>query len=261
MLTKKRWKQIDIVLLLIFPILAAIISLSIKANYLTSILLFFGLPSVWLSYRTAHLIKRTFLYSLIYVIPFTVIVDYLVTIDKGWFVPNSLFPLFLGVIPIEDFVFGFLLVYATIMFYEHFAHHGTHKLLAQRMKYLTQIIIFSIIIFTGILLINPAILSIPYSYLLLGIIFLLIPPIMFLYKYPSYKPLFATIISYFFVLNITFELVALKLGQWIFPGENFIGWVQIFGLRFPFEEFIFFTILFPIAMLTWYKYFDDKPKV
>src|SRR5690242_14110983 len=124
MLEKKFLLKLDIILLVLFPIFSAILSLIINANYLTSILLFFGLPSLWLSYRTPHVIKRTAIYSAIYAIPFGIVIDYIVSIDGGWYVPNSLFPMILKVIPAEDLIFGVLLVYAIIMFFEHFMHHG-----------------------------------------------------------------------------------------------------------------------------------------
>jgi len=61
-------------------------------------------------------------------------------------------------------------------------------------------------------------------------------------------------------LSFTYELTALHLGLWSFPGEHFIGWVDILGYRFPFEEFFFFIVLASIAGLAYYEFFDDDQK-
>ncbi len=108
MLNKTARKKGDIIILIMFPIVSVIVSLLIKANFLTSTLLFFGLPAIWLSYRTKEMINKTALFSLIFSIPFTIVIDYIAVLDKAWYVPNSIIRLF-GIIPIEDFVWGFLL--------------------------------------------------------------------------------------------------------------------------------------------------------
>ena len=58
---------------------------------------------------------------------------------------------------------------------------------------------------------------------------------------------------------LSFELTALKLDQWRFPGEN-IGHVQLFGLLFPFEEFIFWIVFGTPIILSYYELFVDDDK-
>jgi hypothetical protein len=257
-MTKKSWLKLDIILLILFPIFSAVFSVVINANYLTSILLFFGLPAIWLSYRTPQMITRTLLYAAIFTIPFGIIVDYIVTIDYGWYVPKTLFPLILGVVPVEDIIFVLLLVYAIIMFFEHLIHHGKHKILSNSMKYLILLITTIVILFSLILVTKPKFLELPYSYLWTGIIFIIIPFVIYILKFPRMISKFVIVGSYFFMTALIFELVALNLNQWTFPGNNFIGFISIFGYSFPIEELLFFMVFFSSGMLAWYEFYDDK---
>ncbi len=118
---EKILKRIDIFLLIFFPIISVSLSLFLKTNFLTSTLLFFGLPSLWLSIRTPKQIKKTFLFALIFSIPLGIFIDYIATVDDSWFVPLTIFPFRLfNIVPIEDLLWGFFLVYSIVIFYEHF---------------------------------------------------------------------------------------------------------------------------------------------
>ena len=261
MLNKKQLKKIDILLLILFPIVSVIISLAINASFLVSTLLFFGLPALWLSYRTSKMIKRTAIFSLIFSVPLTLILDYLAVLDKSWFVPTTLFPFrVLGTIPVEDFIWGFLLVYSIIIFYEHFLDKGKHNLIDKRMKYLVLGLIILLIIFFMLLIFNPEFLFIKYAYLWLGIIFLLLPSITFLTYFSKLLSKYIKTTSYFFILSFLFEITGLQLDQWRFTGDHFIGWIEFMGYRFPFEEFFFYFGLIAIGILSYYEFFDDDRK-
>ncbi len=259
MLNEKEMKKLDIILLVMFPIISVIISLAIKANFLTSTLLFFGLPAIWLSYRTKEMIKKTALFSLIFSIPFTIVVDYIAVLDRSWFVPNSLFRLF-GMIPIEDFVLGFILVYSIIIFYEHFLNKSKHNLIDKRMKYFVLPGISILAVFFIFLFSKPELLMIKYAYFWLGLIFLILPIITFLSFFPKLASKYVKTGVYFFVLTFLFELTGLHLGQWTFPGTNFIGYIEILSYKFPFEEFFYWMILLAVGILSYYEFFDDDRK-
>jgi len=91
MFNKNRFLKFDIFILILFPILATFISLLINANYLVVTLLFFGLPSLYLSIRTRKRIAKTALFSLIFSVPLTIIVGYLASIDKAWYIKSTIF--------------------------------------------------------------------------------------------------------------------------------------------------------------------------
>ena len=108
--------------------------------------------------------------------------------------------------------------------------------------------------------IQTSYLDIPYFYLTAGIVLGIIPISIVLFEYPRLIAKFFKTAAYFFYLNFAYEITALKLGIWDFPGDQFIGWVTFFGMRFPFEEFFFWIILGAIAMLSYYEFFDDDRK-
>jgi hypothetical protein len=251
-------KKLDIILLIVLPVMSVFLSLQINANFLTSTLLFFGLPSLWLSIRTPQKINKTLLFAFIFSIPLGIVIDYVATIDGSWLVPHTVFPFRLfGVIPIEDLIWAFFLAYSIVIFYEHFLDKGKQELVDRRMKYLIWPLIILLLVFFLILFVNPKSLSIPYSYLWVGLLFGFLPSITFLSLFPRLLSKYVKTASYFFLLSMVFEITGLQLKQWTFPGNNFIGWLEIMGYRFPFEEFFFWFILASITILSYYEFFDD----
>ncbi len=254
--------KLDIFLLILFPIASVVLSLLLKANFLLTTLLFFGLPSIWLSFRTKHMVAKTALFSFIWAIPLTFFADYIATISGAWFVPHTVFPFRLfGVIPIEDFIWLFLASYSVLIFYEHFLDEGKHELIDKRMKYLVWPWIIFALVFTTILFTKPDLLKISYSYFYLGLFFIFLPAVSFLSVFPRLLSKYVKTASYFFVLALLFELTGLHLNNWIFYDNGyFIGWVELFGYRFPFEEFFFWFVIGAISVLSYYEFFDDDRK-
>ena len=256
----KRGKKIDLIWMILFPIFATIISFIFKTNFLISTLLFFGLPSIYLSIRNKHSIKKTLIFTTISSIPLGIIIDYFGTKDGSWYVPESAFSFRLfGFIPIDDLIWGFLLVYFIVIFYEHFLDKKGKRTINKKFTYFGIVLIILTLMLMILHILIPSI-NIPYFYLLMGILLFTIPIITFLYSNPKFIPRYVKISVYFFSLFLIHELVGMQLSQWTFPGENFIGWVKIFGHSFPFEEFIFFISLSTIAILTYYEYFADDLK-
>lgn len=130
------------------------------------------------------------------------------------------------------------------------------------MKYLVWPLIIIVIAFFAILISRPEFLVVKYAYLYIGLIIFLLPAVSFLSFFPRLLSKYIKTASYFFSLNILVELTGLNLGQWQFPNNGyFIGWVELFGYRFPFEEFFFYIILAAIGILAYYEFFDDDRKM
>ncbi len=259
MLKHKTQKKKDIILMILFPMIATAISLIFKTNFLISTLLFFGIPSIYLSYKNKKAIKKTLLFSIIFSIPLGIIIDYFAIKDKSWYVPNTVFSFrLLGIIPLEDLIWGFLLVYAIISFYEYFLDKKTKEKENKYLKHFAMAL-FSILIFLIILFFTYPSLTIPYFYFWSGLFLVLIPTILFLSFNPKFLPRYIKVSVYFFGLFFLFEITGLQLNQWEFPGENFIGSITLFKYQFPLEEFLFFISLISVAILSYYEFFaDDK---
>ncbi len=65
-------------------------------------------------------------------------------------------------------------------------------------------------------------------------------------------------VSLFFVfVFLAYELLAVKLGQWNFPG-HYVGTIKIFALEFPFEEFFFWVLISSSVILSYYELYVDN---
>jgi hypothetical protein len=114
-------------------------------------------------------------------------------------------------------------------------------------------------IFLIVKTLDASLLRIPYFYFITGIVLGIIPITAVLLKFPNLFTKFAKAAVYFLFVSLIWEFVAVPLEQWTFPGQ-FIGWINLFGVRFPFEEFFVWMILGAMAVLSFYEFFDDDRK-
>jgi hypothetical protein len=257
---KQKNKQdlyLDVVILTGLPIGVTLLSLIIPLNYLQSDLLFLGLPALYLSWRQKSAIKRVLLFTII-LSAGGAFIDYLAELDHAWAGP-TIFPFKLGgIAPIENLVWFFLITYLIIIFYERFFDNATHKLLGRRMSYLYLIMAVLSIMFCLSLLIDGKAPQISYFYLKLGIFFGVLPLLAFLIEFPRFIRLVLTTAPYFIALSLLNEIIGLRNGYWWFPGEHFIGRVNLGNYSVPFEELIFFVVLFSSVIIAYFELFDDN---
>lgn len=258
-------KTADLIFSLAISVFATIVSLLFKANFFISTLILFGLPSIYISYKDKNLVKKSAAFAFLLTVPFTFMFDYLITVDKGWHIVNSIFNFRLfGIVAIEQFIWAFLWAYQIIIFYEYFLdkQNGINllTLISKRMK------LFSLILFAALLAIavfisaNPSSLRINYAYFWLGLIFAITPLLIFLIKFPNFWLKFSKITAYFFLLAVMIEFVGLKLNHWVFPGNHYLGMIGFFGYRIPLEEFYLYFLISTPALLSYYEFLDDDTK-
>lgn len=248
--------------ILLWPIIAAVMSFLLKANTLVSTLLFFGVPAVYLSFLKKDCIKMVAAFAVIFGIPFAIILDYVMEITGGWFIPESVFDPFrlFGYVSVEQLIWLFLFIYVVGMFYEvFFDKKCTHELYMPKLKYA----IFGAVALFGAFIImhltKHELLEINFFYLKFGIVLALLPFLFALFRFPELHSALLVIGSYFAYLSVIYEVTALSLGQWTFPAANqFIGFVSIGNVMFPIEEFLFWILLGSLAALTYYRYFGEK---
>lgn len=252
-------KKLDLTMVLILPVLAAVFTVTIGTGLFVSIMMFFGAPTAYLTMRNPGIFKKSFAFAVFLSIPLSVFVDTLAAINGSWVIPESLFPFrFFGVATVEVFLFGLLWVLYAIIFYEHFFDGGQRSdTLSEQMRYLhwfsgaliTYVVVG--VLFAGYLL------RIPYFYAAAGVVLVVTPLSVFIYAYPFFWKRFVLIIAYFFYLLLLFEIVALATGQWVFPGPDFIAFVDLLGFRVPIEELVIWMLLSTASLLAYYEYFGD----
>jgi hypothetical protein len=95
----------------------------------------------------------------------------------------------------------------------------------------------------------------------ISLIFVMPPLILFLLRFPRFLSRFVVIGVYFFFVLLVYEITALQIGLWSFPGSHFIGWVNLFGYSFPIEEFAFWMMFATLSVLAYYEYFADDRRL
>jgi len=260
MASKKKQKVLkELTILLLYFIVTAFIIVYIGANYLVTVLLLWGIPSIYISIRKPEIIRKTFLYSIFFALPITFLVDYLAHVNLSWYVPSVIGIRILDTFPIDEFTWGFFYVYFIVSFYEYFFDRDRNKnIFSHNTIRLFYIISLALFAFGLLFIVNKELLVIKFFYILFILFVILIPSSIILYKYPT---LFQKIVLqglYFFILTIIYELTALYLNQWYFPGKHYIGFVELFNFKFPFEEFLWLVLTVPACLCIYEYYADDR---
>jgi hypothetical protein len=252
-----RW---DVFAVLIVPMAAffVLFVLGFKTTYLVSLLVFFLIPSIYLSLRKKERVKKVALFTLITTIPLYFIIDILAYLGKDWIVPASLFPFrILGVLPIEDFIWLFLVTYLVLIIYESISKDKFKPALGGRVTLMIAILYPLLLIAVGLFYLYPS-LNIPYAFDILGFGLLLIPAVLVILRFPSYAITFLKVQILFSVIHLPFELVGDKYGFWLYQGSYYIGWVKILGVSMPLEEMMFVMMFGAFAACAYYVFFTAQ---
>lgn len=252
-------QKIDVAILALIPIAAFLLTMWMGTNLLITTVLFFGLPALYLSLRNRAIFIKSTIFALIFTLPLSFFVDVLAVLDQSWIVPHTVFPFkFFGVATVEVFIFSLLWSLFAILFYEHFFDRGKRgDRIDKKMRYLLYLFAFLIGLVAVAYGIDLSLIRVPYFFLVVGLVFVAPPVVVFLYHYPMFLKRFTVVGIYFFFVTILFEITALDAGQWIYPSEHVIGYVELFGYRFPFEEFVFWVGLAAPSILAYYEFFAD----
>ena len=222
----------------------------LRANFLVATLLFFGLPSLVYSQKRPEYRREAAKYSLLLTVFLLIPLDYVATMNKAWEVPHSVFALRIGgLIPVENVICGLLFTYLILMLY----HVTTPK---QQMAFrYAKLALYLAIVFVPLMLLllfAPNVLLFPYPYAVIGTPFTLIP-VIFLLRYKEHRAPFLKVCLPLFLVLVLYEIQGLLLDQWVFPSEEYLGWIRFRGIAFPVEEVIFWMLAASIAILAWYE--------
>ena len=246
----------DKALMIATPIFATAMSRIYDLSFLQSTLVFFAVPSIYLSFRNPRLIKTTLIFSFVMGITMLFIFDHMAYLDASWSVPNSMWRFLRDSIPFEDGPWAVLLVFYVVITWEYF-------FFSPKKRYMFHLNIVWFIAFCASLLIvffvayvlAPTSLIVPYFYLKLGILFEIIPIGIFLWRTPSVARPLLWLMFYFFFVAALAEFIGLRNNQWYFSGEHYIGEIQYFGHRLPWDEILFWWLLAAPGMVAWYESF------
>lgn len=245
------------------PIIATLITVYFQTSFLVSIILYFVLPSLYLTIRDPRFIKKIGIIILAS-IPFTVIIDYFATRDGSW-LDSTIFPFrVLNGFAFEDFIWVAAWFMYIISFYEYFIDQPRNAKDAPLNRNFPKLLIGwygSLAIFAVLYLLVEKYLYIPYFYLFFTFVLGIFPTALILIKRPKFIHKFFLISAYFFAINMLHEWSAFMAKQWVFPGTNFIGWITLKGgFSFPIEEFVLWMMLGAVYLISYYEFFVDDTK-
>jgi hypothetical protein len=253
-------KKFDLLIVLLLLGITAGISLIFNLKPAIGGVLYTLIPSLYLILRKKKNFWKIFWAVIVLGVIFGFVFDFIVTLNDGWIVPRLVFPFRLfGFYPVFDDILGFMLMTLFIVvFYEHFLDDEKNKRISRNLKWLLVASLAGLVFMFIIYFINPGLLKLPYIYLITGLAAIIFP-LLFSLNRPRFLNKVLRVSAFFFAVWFIAELVALKTGGWIFPGK-YIGMVEVFGLRFPFEELFFWMLWYAATVVSYYECFIDDKK-
>jgi len=254
-------KQVDLAILIAWIVFSAFVVIHTHARILGSTVLYFVVPTAYLFIRAPKNYKKIFTAAIVFGLLWGFGFHYLATINQAWNVPREqlLIPwVIFDVVEVDALLWYFFLVLFIVTFYEHFLDRDiNHKI----SKNLTMALIptaLAVLVGGVIVFIQPQLFRFSYSYLVLGSA-AIIPMVKLLVHRPRLIAKFVALNIFFAFLFLVFELTSLQVGQWSFGGK-YIGMVNLFGLPFAFEEFIFWICLSAPTFVAYYEIFIDDER-
>ncbi|MBT6691115.1 hypothetical protein HOB10_02160 [Candidatus Parcubacteria bacterium] len=250
-------KKNDFIILIVWNIIAFTLSFIIGINYIITAVLFFLIPSIYISLKNKDLIKKSTLFSILFSTPTVVIFSYLAHKDGAWKNYSIINLYIFNTYPIDDFIWGILYVYYMVIFYEYFFDKNKKHIPNIFYKFIKALTIITLSFLLLIILIPQF--YIPYVYILGVLTMFILLPCIILINYKKIMQKLTPFLFYFFYMFMLYEYVANIKGNWSFPGQHFIGHFKIFSISFPLEEFLWALLAAP-AVIVYYEFFADDRK-
>lgn len=254
-------KQIDFLVLLGIIFSSVIFILEFNVKPLTSALLFFVIPTIYLFIRRKKPLKRIFTGAVLIGAGLGFVLNVIISANNGWNELSSQLVFnyrIFGFWPADEPVWFILWALFIIVFYEHFYEREKRGGISKHFRYLFIPTLTLLILVLSAFAMKGNIFHLRYAYFFMALPTII--PVAWVIKwYPKLFIKFFKTSLFFFVLFLIYELTAVKLGQWYFPGE-YIGWVELMGLRFPIEELIFWMGISSFVVLSLYEGFVDDEK-
>lgn len=252
--------QKDFYIVTALVIAAAVITAAFRINFFASTLLFFAAPGGYLFLRKPRPIKRILAACLLFGTLLTFEFNFLAELNGIWIIPYSVFPYkILGVFTIDALIWGWLWVFFIIVFYEYFFEHEIAGRISPNFIYGLLPALSSLAVMLALFFVNPQLLKFSHGYLILGasaFIPFFFTSVRKVALSPRLVARFLKVGAFFFFVHLAHELIALYAGQWYFPAQA-VGMINFVGMRFPFEELVFWIMLSGAMLAAEYEYFVD----
>lgn len=251
-------KKRELLGILGYFLIASLFIVTLQLGYLAGTMIYLVAPSIYITIKKASVFRKTALFSALLSAPLVLVFNYIATVSGAWFEVTSSGIRVLGTFPIETFLWAFSVTYFTIVFYEYFFDRNKEvRRFPKSIKYLVLTLLLFVTLFGLVLVMNRDLLVIEYFYTYFAFGLFIVPPVFVAFHYPVLLQKMVYQGLYFLLLSLIYEMAALQAGHWYFPG-SYIGFVEIFGYRFPFEEFIWLAFCVPSTIAIYEVFADDR---
>jgi hypothetical protein len=260
----KKGKVFDVTILLLWTVIATFLMLYVlpaPGAYVPTFL-YFVLPTAYLVLKYKPHFSKMVAGSLLVGVLIPLSFDLLAQLNGSWVVPfdTLLIPFLLfGFYPVDELVWFFLLAAYTLVFYESCVDDERTRRLSKNFKVAALVWVAACIVTLCSVVFLSEYLLTTYSYLIIFVPFTFPPILYVLYTKSRLIKKFIVPTAFFFFVALNFEIVGLTFGYWVFSSE-YIGWLSVFGRFFPFEEFLFWILLYPATALSYYELLVDDSK-
>lgn len=167
-------RRIDLLGLIVYVTLLVPIILFFKVGFSVATILFFLVPTVYLSFRGGLPWKRIVFASLLFGFLLAQM-DFLAEFNRAWVVPKLFFETrIFGIIGIDVIAWGFLWAFFILIFYERFSEHDRSSKISKHFNILTLVSIISCIVILVKFYFSSSRIQMPYAYLFLGLVGVLV---------------------------------------------------------------------------------------
>lgn len=258
-------RLLDILVLFAFYIFACVYAFVFQDQYIGRSVfvgaVFMLLPVIYMGVAKKKNWSKLFLGALIFGCVYGFALSFFAEATDTWTVNNTIFNFrFFSVNTLEEVLGHGMMALSTFTFYEHFLDSERNKKLNRR--YISALVLgffgsFFLILtyYTHKNLFRS--LRLPYLYV--GLI-AITPLIITVIRHPRFLPKIAILSIYFFILYFTVEFFAVAFNYWSYPGNNYVGSINIFGLQYPFEELFFWMLLYAPTITIFYELTIDDGK-
>lgn len=247
-------KKLDAVILVLFFIASTFLILILKLNHLASTFLYLSVPAIYLLIRYEKIRKKILIFVLPLGLVTSLLIEYVAEYNKAWITSSSTLK-FLTYVPLESIIWAISYTAIVLCVYKiflDFKHHPAAK--AYNYNWLLIILFISLIMLGVWVFLSPP--EVNYAY---AKVFGLPAVIIFFYaihKNPNVVPKILELSIIFLMFSIIYEIIALKLGFWWFPGQYY-SFVNIAGVNIPIEEFVLWIALGAPGVAAAFEIFNE----
>lgn len=240
-------------LLIGYYILVALAGVFFNFSYFVSTLLFFAVPSIYVTIRRPELFKLLSIYAIAIGIPFVLIVDAIGVYNNAWWETSMFSIRIFNLVPFDTVLWGVLYAYTIPALYEYFFGKRKSIILPKKFWIFEIGLLIALSTFLVAFIFNREWFIIPYFYaIFVGIFYVLICIIGLIQRTKEFLQLLKQCFIFSILLFIG-ELGALAAHQWGFLGTEYIGMINIGQISFPFEEMIWILIGVPAFLYVYLR--------